>query len=221
MRFILASQSPRRRELLASIGLTFEVMPSDVPEVHQPGESPEEYVARLSRDKAAAIAARDEQAWIIAADTTVLLGEELLEKPADADDARRMLATIAGKTHIVYTGVTLQNAARGWRDTRVAESEVRMLPLDARDIAWYVSTGEPLDKAGAYAVQGIGAMFIDSIHGSYTNVVGLPLALLFQMLRRAGIDPLRGSGVGGRGSEAEERANMLSPTSDTRPPTPE
>ena len=214
MRFILASQSPRRRELLASIGLTFEVMPSDVPEVHQPGESPEEYVARLSRDKAAAIASRDEQAWIIAADTTVLLGEELLEKPADADDARRMLATIAGKTHIVYTGVTLQNAARGWRDTRVAESEVRMLPLDARDIAWYVSTGEPLDKAGAYAVQGIGAMFIDSIHGSYTNVVGLPLALLFQMLRRAGIDPLRES-------EAEGRANMLSPTSDTRPPTPE
>jgi len=196
MRFILASQSPRRRELLASIGLTFEVMPSDVPEVYQPGESPEEYVARLSRDKAAVIAARDEQAWIIAADTTVLLGEELLEKPADEADARRMLATIAGKTHIVYTGVTLQNAARGWRDTRVAESEVRMLPLDARDIAWYVSTGEPLDKAGAYAVQGIGAMFIDSIHGSYTNVVGLPLALLFQMLRRAGIDPLRKGGGG-------------------------
>ena len=190
MRFILASQSPRRRELLASIGLTFEVLPSDVPEVHQPGESPEEYVARLSRDKAEAIASKHDDAWIIAADTTVLLGDELLEKPADAADARRMLATIAGKTHIVYTGVTLQNAALGWRDTRVAESEVRMLPLDERDIAWYVSTGEPLDKAGAYAVQGIGAMFIDSIHGSYTNVVGLPLALLFQMLRRAGVDPL-------------------------------
>ena len=187
MRFILASQSPRR---LASIGLTFEVLPSDVPEVHQPGESPEEYVARLSRDKAEAIASKHDDAWIIAADTTVLLGDELLEKPADAADARRMLATIAGKTHIVYTGVTLQNAALGWRDTRVAESEVRMLPLDERDIAWYVSTGEPLDKAGAYAVQGIGAMFIDSIHGSYTNVVGLPLALLFQMLRRAGVDPL-------------------------------
>ena len=190
MRFILASQSPRRRELLTSIGLMFDVMPSDVPEVHQPGESPEEYVARLSRDKAEAIASKHDDAWIIAADTTVLLGDELLEKPADAADARRMLATIAGKTHIVYTGVTLQNAALGWRDTRVAESEVRMLPLDERDIAWYVSTGEPLDKAGAYAVQGIGAMFIDSIHGSYTNVVGLPLALLFQMLRRAGVDPL-------------------------------
>jgi septum formation protein len=198
MRIILASQSPRRRELLASIGLTFDVMPSDVPEVHQPGESPEEYVARLSRDKAAAITAKHEDAWIIAADTTVLLGDELLEKPADDTDARRMLAAIAGKTHIVYSGVTLQNASRGWRETRVAESEVRMLPLDERDIAWYVSTGEPRDKAGAYAVQGIGAMFIDSIHGSYTNVVGLPLALLFQMLRRAGIDLVRESGVGSR-----------------------
>ena len=195
MRFILASQSPRRRELLASIGLKFDVMPSEIPEVHQPGESPEEYVARLSRDKAAAIAARYEDAWIIAADTTVLLGEELLEKPADADDAKRMLSTISGKTHIVYTGVTLQNAATGWHDTRVAETEVRMLPLDAIDIAWYVSTGEPLDKAGAYAAQGIGGIFIDSIHGSYTNVVGLPLALLFQMFRRAGVDVLkRGSG---------------------------
>lgn len=190
MRLILASQSPRRRELLSSIGLQFEVMPSNVPEVRATSESPEEYVARLSREKAQAIAAQHPDAWVIAADTTVLLGDELLEKPADADDAKRMLSTIAGKTHVVYSGVTLQNVARAWRETRVAESEVRMLPLDARDVAWYVSTGEPLDKAGAYAVQGIGAMFIDSIHGSYTNVVGLPLALLFQMLRRAGIDPL-------------------------------
>jgi septum formation protein len=219
MRFILASQSPRRRELLESIGLTFEVMPSDVPEVHQHGESPEEYVARLSRDKAAAIAAKRDDAWIIAADTTVLLGDELLEKPADNADARRMLAMIAGKTHIVFTGVTLQNSSRGWRDTRVAESEVRMLPLDERDIAWYVSTGEPLDKAGAYAVQGIGAMFIDSIHGSYTNVVGLPLALLFQMLRRAGIDLMRELGVGSRESEIRRGEDKLAPTIDPRLPT--
>ena len=195
MKFILASASPRRRELLASVGLDFDVIPSAVPEVRAEGESPEEYVARLSREKAAAIAARHGDRWIIAADTTVLLGEELLEKPADPADAQRMLATIAGKTHIVYTGVTLQNAARGYHDTRVAESEVRMLPLTEREIEWYVATGEPLDKAGAYAVQGIGAMFIDSVHGSYTNVVGLPLALLYQMLKRAGIDPLA---VGGR-----------------------
>jgi septum formation protein len=190
MKFILASASPRRRELLTSIGLAFDVIPSHIPEVRAEGEAPQEYVARLSREKAAAIAEQHPAAWIIAADTTVLLGDELLEKPADEADARRMLAAIAGKTHIVYSGVTLLNREEGHRDTRVAESEVRMLPLGTRDIAWYVATGEPLDKAGAYAVQGIGALFIDSIHGSYTNVVGLPLALLFQMLRQAGIDPL-------------------------------
>ena len=194
MKFILASASPRRRELLQSIGLDFEIVPSHIPEIRGEGEAPEEYVARLSREKAAAIAIEHHDRWIIAADTTVLLGEQLLEKPADAGDAQRMLATIAGKTHIVYTGVTLQNAAGGYHDTRVAESEVRMLPLSEREIEWYVATGEPLDKAGAYAVQGIGAMFIDSVHGSYTNVVGLPLALLYQMLKRAGIDLLAAAG---------------------------
>jgi septum formation protein len=120
----------------------------------------------------------------------VLLGDQLLEKPVDARDAARMLGAIAGRTHVVYTGVTLARHDREYQETRVAESEVRMLPLSESDIEWYVGTGEPLDKAGAYAVQGLGAMFIDSIHGSYTNVVGLPLATLFQMLRRAGIDPL-------------------------------
>lgn len=191
MRFILASSSPRRRELLTSIGIPFDVVPSHVPEEHQPGEAPEEYVARLSRDKAHAIAAKYPSQWVIAADTTVLLGDQLLEKPVDRADAARMLSLIAGKTHTVYTGVTLQRLDQQYCETRVAESEVRMLPLSPRDIEWYVETGEPLDKAGAYAVQGIGAMFIDSIHGSYTNVVGLPLATLFQMMRKVGIDPLK------------------------------
>lgn len=189
MKLILASSSPRRRELLASIRLDFEVMPSHVPEIRDPTESPEDYVARLSREKAEAIAGAHPDRWVIAADTTVLLGEELLEKPTDARDAVRMLSTIAGRTHVVYTGVTLRNAAREWGETRVAESEVRMLPLSLPQIEWYVRTGEPMDKAGAYAVQGIGAMFIESIHGSYTNVVGLPLATLYQMLQRAGLDP--------------------------------
>jgi septum formation protein len=191
MRLILASSSPRRRELLSSVGLEFDVIPSHVPEEHQPGEAPEEYVARLSRDKARAVAAQHSGRWVVAADTTVLLGDQLLEKPAGREDAIRMLQTIAGQTHIVYTGVTLENARQSYSDTRVAESEVRVLPLSRQDIEWYVESGEPMDKAGAYAVQGIGAMFIDSIHGSYTNVVGLPLALLFQMLRKAGLDPLR------------------------------
>lgn len=188
MKFVLASSSPRRRELLASIGAHFDVIPSHVPEERRQGEAPEEYVARLSRDKASAIAAKYRDRWVIAADTTVLLGEDLLEKPVDRADAVRMLTMIAGKTHTVYTGVTVEHAAAGYHDTRVAESEVRMLALSAADIDWYVGTDEPLDKAGAYAVQGIGAMFIDSIHGSYTNVVGLPLALLFQMLRKAGVE---------------------------------
>lgn len=190
MKLVLASASPRRRELMASIGVDFEVVPSDIPEVRGDGESPEEYVARLSREKAQTIAQRFPDRWIVAADTTVLLGEQLLEKPVDGEDAERMLTTIAGRTHVVYTGVTLLNVATGYHETRVAESEVRMLPLTAGEISWYVATGEPLDKAGAYAVQGIGAMFIDSIHGSYTNVVGLPLALLYEMFKRAGIDPL-------------------------------
>ncbi len=189
-RFVLASSSPRRRELLASVGMAFDIVPSDVPEEHQPGEAPEEYVARLSRDKAGAVSGKYPSRWIIAADTTVLFGDQLLEKPLHHADAARMLNLIGGRTHVVYTGVTLQNAGIGYSETRVAESEVRMLPLSEHDIEWYVATGEPLDKAGAYAAQGIGALFIDSIHGSYTNVVGLPLALLFQMMRKVGIDPL-------------------------------
>jgi septum formation protein len=189
VKFILASASPRRRELLGSIGLEFDVLPSNVPEVLREGEAPEEYVARLSRDKADVLATAHPARWVIAADTTVLLGEELLEKPADPADAARMLGAIAGKTHTVYTGVTLQNVERQYRETRVAETEVRMLPLTASEIDWYVRTGEPLDKAGAYAAQGIGGVFIESIHGSYSNVVGLPLATLYQMLRRAGIGP--------------------------------
>ena len=190
MRFILASSSPRRRELLTSIGLVFEVIPSHVPEIHQEGEAPEESVARLSRDKANAVARDHPSRWVIAADTTVYLDEKLLEKPADPEDAKRMLAAIAGRTHTVYTGVTLQNLGADWRETRVAETEVRMAAMNAGDIGWYVQTGEPLDKAGAYAAQGIGGVFVESIHGSFTNVVGLPLATLFQMLRKAGIDPL-------------------------------
>jgi septum formation protein len=192
--FILASSSPRRRELLTSIGLGFEVRPSNVPEVHEEGEEPSEYVARLSRAKARAVAEQNPDSWVIAADTTVVLGYQLLEKPADAEDAQRMLAAIAGRTHIVYTAVTLEHLASGSHETQVIQSSVKMLPLSEEDIRRYVATGEPLDKAGSYAVQGMGAMFIESIHGSYSNVVGLPLATLFQMLRRAGIDPLSGAG---------------------------
>jgi septum formation protein len=194
VRFILASSSPRRRELLATIGLEFDVIPSHIPEQRGDTETPEEYVARLSREKARAVANQYPARWVIAADTTVVLGDQVLEKPVDPDDARRMLTTIAGETHVVYTGVTLRRMEPHYADTHVTTTEVRMLELTPHDIDWYVATGEPLDKAGAYAAQGVGGMFIDSIHGSFTNVVGLPLASLFQMLRKAGVDPLYNRG---------------------------
>jgi len=190
VRFVLASSSPRRRELLKSIGLEFDVVPSHIPEQRTESETPEEYVARLSREKARAIAETHPDRWIIAADTTVVLGDQVLEKPADDADAKRMLSAISGDTHVVFTGVTLRRIEPAYADTHVTATEVRMLPMTAHDIDWYIATGEPRDKAGAYAAQGLGGMFIDSIHGSFTNVVGLPLASLFQMLRKAGIDPL-------------------------------
>ena len=193
MRLILASSSPRRRELLQSIGLTFEVIPSSVPEVAENGEAVERYVRRLSQSKAAEIAAGNRDAWVIGADTVVWLDGHLLEKPIDFADAVRMLEIICGRTHTVYTGVTLINAQSGYAETSVTRSEVTMHPLSRQEIEWYVGTGEPMDKAGAYAVQGIGAMFIDRIDGNYTNVVGLPLATLFEMMKRAGIDVLKTS----------------------------
>ena len=191
MRFILASASPRRRELLASIRMEFDVIPSHIPEERGADEAPHDYVGRLSREKAEAIAAQHPDRWIIAADTTVVVDDDVLEKPADAADARRMLAAISGRSHVVFTGVTLRNASRDYLATEVTESKVTVLPLSEDDIARYVQTGEPMDKAGAYAVQGIGALFIDAVDGSYTNVVGLPIATLFRMLRGAGLDPLR------------------------------
>lgn len=190
-RLILASSSPRRRELLASVGLQFDVIPSHIPEEKASHESPVGYVARLSGEKAQAVAQEHPDRWVVAADTTVVFGDQLLEKPADAEDAKRMLRVIEGRTHTVYTGVTVRRIASNYSDTRVGTTQVTILPMSELDIAWYVGTGEPLDKAGAYAAQGRGGIFIDSVQGSFTNVVGLPLALLFQMLRTAGIDPLQ------------------------------
>ena len=188
---ILASSSPRRRDLMAGVGLQFNVVPSAVPEIRSDGERPKDYVTRLSRDKAGAVAKANRDRWIVAADTIVVCDDEVLEKPVDAADAKRMLATISGRSHLVHTGLTLQHLRNNYRETEVCTTTVRMISLTEQEIAWYVNTGEPLDKAGAYAAQGIGGMFIDSIEGSFTNVVGLPLALLLQMLRQAGIDPLQ------------------------------
>jgi septum formation protein len=199
MRFVLASGSPRRRELLAGIGLPFEVMVSDLEEKPEDGEAVDAYVRRLAIDKAEAVAERVPDAWVLAADTVVWIDGHLLEKPLSRDDAIRMLGAIAGREHTVYTGVALRNRAQEYTDLRVAESKVRMILLERAEIEWYVDTGEPMDKAGAYAIQGIGAMYIEAVYGNYSNVVGLPLSEVYAMLKRAGLDGLIGTARGAAG----------------------
>jgi len=195
---VLASASPRRRELLAGLGLGFEVRPVDLDETPRPGEAPRDYVLRLALGKAAARAAAGE--LVLAADTVVVLDGELLGKPSDPGDARRMLGKIAGREHTVYSGVALLETLEG-RPAETGELVARsaatvetagvvMAPLEDEEIAWYAGTGEPLDKAGSYAVQGIGALFVEAVHGNYTNVVGLPLPATRRLFRELGYDLL-------------------------------
>lgn len=187
IRLVLASGSPRRRELLTALGLEFEVRVSDIEERRAEGEPLDEYVVRLARDKGKAIAQQQRDAWIISADTVVCVGGDLLEKPQSVDEARSMLRQLSGRKHVVYSGVALQHAATGYEDARVVTTTVSFVPLREEQIDWYVKTEEPMDKAGAYAAQGIGAMFIASIEGNYTNVVGLPLSTLTMMMEEAGL----------------------------------
>lgn len=194
-RLVLASASPRRRELLGGLGLDFEVRPVDLDETPRPGEEPRPYVLRLAREKAAARSAPGE--LVLAADTVVVLDGELLGKPRDEEDARRMLAKIAGREHTVFTGIALEEPGdradggrRGRQAAAIEESRVRMAPLSAVEIAWYVGTGEPLDKAGSYAVQGLGALIVEAVSGNYTNVVGLPLPATRRLFAELGYDLL-------------------------------
>ena len=181
--FILASASPRRRELLAQAGFTCEVVPADVPEVQKPGEDPIHFVTRLAREKAEAVAATHAltpDTLVLGADTIVVVDEEILGKPRDEPDAARMLRALSGKTHQVITGVCL---AKGRERQRAAEvTFVRFNTLSDPEIDAYVATGEPLDKAGAYAIQGRAGRWVPRIHGCYFNVVGLPLALVSSMI---------------------------------------
>jgi septum formation protein len=183
-RLVLASASPRRAELLQSAGFTFTVRPADVDERARPAESPFDYVGRIARAKAAAVAldCRESGSAILAADTAVVVGEEILGKPIDDRDAVRMLKLLSGRVHEVFTGVVLLDSAG--ETVEVVRTRVRLLPLTDREIAWYVGTKEPDGKAGAYAIQGIGARFVDWIEGSWSNVVGLPVATEDRMLKR-------------------------------------
>lgn len=177
---VLASGSPRRRELLAHFGVAFRVVAPDIDETPVAGESPVDYVARLACDKARAV----DGGIVIAADTTVAIDGDILGKPDGLDHARAMLRRLSGRVHQVHSGVAVRHGASVVH--RVVTTEVRFADLDEATIDWYVGTGEPLDKAGAYAVQGAGAVLVADVRGSVSNVVGLPLVELVELLGSVG-----------------------------------
>jgi septum formation protein len=186
-RFILASASPRRIELLHLLGLRFEIMPSQVEEAFMEGEAPREHVLRLSREKAEKASVQHPDAWVMGADTIVLIKGEVLGKPRTPEEAREMLRTLSGRIHTVYTGFTVINKSALYIISNAVESSVHFREIREDEIAWYIQSEEPYDKAGGYAVQGMGAFFIKEIHGSYTNVMGLPLCEVVDVLKSAGV----------------------------------
>jgi septum formation protein len=186
MRLILASGSPRRAELLSAAGYSFDVRVPDIDERARPGESPFAYVERLAAEKAARIAETlvAPDAVVLAADTAVVIDDEILGKPADDADAARMLRLLSGRAHLVMTGVAAQAADR--RLSHVETTAVYVDPLTDEQVAWYVRSGEGKDKAGGYAIQGLASRFVPRIEGSYSNVVGLPLAAVTRLLSGLG-----------------------------------
>jgi septum formation protein len=184
---VLASASPRRHELLAQIGVPLTVRVPDIDESPRKGEPPIEYVRRLGCAKAAAVKAAPDE-LVIAADTTVDLESTILGKPLDEHDAASMLRRLSGRTHRVHTGVAVRFGAREFVD--VCTTLVTFVVLDEAMIEWYLSTGEPLDKAGSYALQGAGAALVSSVHGSVSNVIGLPLHVVIELAGRCGVDLL-------------------------------
>lgn len=177
---VLASQSPRRKQLLTNAGFEFLVRPAEVDETPKPHENPEDFVQRLAQEKAAAVECRPGEI-VLGADTAVVVKGEIFGKPRDARDAARMLTALQGRKHEVLTGVCLRSRHKTCHD--YASTEVWFLPMNEADIRDYVGSGEPLDKAGAYAIQGLASKFIERIHGPYSNVVGLPVSLVWRMLR--------------------------------------
>ena len=190
---ILASTSPRRQQLLREAGIAIEVRPSHIHEEHQPGESPVEYVSRLAKEKAETVASeiqsqsdsKNRSVFVLGADTTVIVDAEILEKPRDAADARRMLRLLSGRAHAVTTAVSLARPHDG-TITRAATTLVFFREISEQEIDDYIAGGEPMDKAGAYAIQGGAGQWVEKIEGEYSNVVGLPLLLVTEMLREAG-----------------------------------
>ena len=177
---VLASRSPRRREILTQAGIPFTVRAAGVDESPLSGETPEAYVQRLAQWKACAVPAEPAET-VLGADTTVVVAHQMLAKPEDAADARRMLAALSGRCHEVLTGICLKRGAALIRDCAV--TRVWFSPMSPADIESYVASGEPMDKAGAYAIQGLASKFIERIDGCYFNVVGLPVSLVYRRLR--------------------------------------
>ncbi|MCP5028072.1 MAG: septum formation inhibitor Maf [Actinomycetia bacterium] len=186
---VLASGSPRRRDLLAGAGIQPRIRPADIDETPLPGEAPSIYVERLAREKAEAFAHPGEV--VLAADTTVTVDGEILGKPDDLDHARTMLQSLSGRTHHTMTGVAIHQTDDGRTESVVAVTEVTFVELTDADLDWYLTSDECLDKAGAYAIQGSAACLVESISGSVSNVVGLPLAETMNLAHRLGLD-LRG-----------------------------
>jgi septum formation protein len=185
VRLILASASPRRRELLAAAGFEFDVDVADVDERRHAGESPPAYVERVARAKTAVASARHADRPVIGADTVVVVDGDVLGKPGDSAAAEAMLLRLSGRAHEVLTGIAV--AWQGSVTAAIERTTVWMRPLTDVEIGWYVASGEPMDKAGAYAIQGLASRFVTRIDGSYTNVVGLPVAALVALLVRAGV----------------------------------
>lgn len=184
-RILLASASPRRRELLERLGLTVDLCPSHIDEVRLPGEDPEAFALRAAREKLEASGPYPPGEPALAADTIVVIDGAVLGKPRDAGEAVRMLGAIQDRWHTVFTGLALAHG--GAVQSGVEASRVKIAPMTPREIDWYVATGEPMDKAGAYALQGIGGLFVERVEGSCSNVIGLPLPLLRRFLARLGL----------------------------------
>ncbi len=185
---VLASSSPRRQALLAGLGLTFDVDAPEVDETPLPGEDPVDYVVRVACDKSVT-SSREDGVVVLGADTAVVVDGRILGKPSGSAEARAMLALIADRQHTVLSGVALARGGRVAAHLHV-ETTVTMTPISEEEADWYISTGEPLDKAGAYAIQGIGGVFVKEVHGSVSNVTGLPLAETIALLREVGFEPL-------------------------------
>lgn len=184
MHLILASNSPRRVELLRSAGFNFDARASHIEEVHRVGESAEDYVMRLARDKAGAIAGpAPPGTLVLGADTEVVIDGQILGKPANPGDAARMLRLLAGRVHRVITGVCLIVAPDAVQSLKHEITYVTFAAMNEQEISDYVQSGEPMDKAGAYAVQGLAGRFVTRIEGSYSNVVGLPISLVYEFLK--------------------------------------